>query len=136
MSKDICSICLDELNNDQYKLNCNHCYHKNCIKQWLRNNEICPLCRTRVDPDLRYVEDDILLEATRLRIDSAIKASTIISKSMEYFIPSMQGYTDELHNFMTSDTGTFLLRKIGENVDSLDLEIKYNNLINIINNLF
>lgn len=44
---DICSICLDPLNDDQYSLQCNHKFHTHCIINWFRSNHSsgnCPLC--------------------------------------------------------------------------------------------
>ena len=41
-----CSICLEPiLKNRPATLSCGHIYHKNCIKNWLKNNDECPLCR-------------------------------------------------------------------------------------------
>ena len=42
-----CSICLEEYqkNNNIIKLNCEHQYHKECIKQWFKINNNCPQCR-------------------------------------------------------------------------------------------
>ena len=50
-NKDIvCSICLDNNDNDnlKYKLpNCTHFYHKDCIDKWIKlHNNSCPTCRT------------------------------------------------------------------------------------------
>mgnify|MGYP003705913475 CR=1 FL=1 len=46
-SEDVCSICLDNLNNEQiYKLpECGHQFHTNCIFHWLRcGHNKCPYC--------------------------------------------------------------------------------------------
>lgn len=45
-----CSICLDRfLKGSEVKiLNCNHCFHRNCIDSWLLNLLKCPLCRAPV----------------------------------------------------------------------------------------
>jgi len=45
-----CSICLEEYieNNDIIKLNCDHQYHKECIKEWLKINNNCPHCRKNI----------------------------------------------------------------------------------------
>jgi len=45
-----CSICLETfgLNEDIVKLNCNHCFHSNCIKLWINDNMNCPLCRQTI----------------------------------------------------------------------------------------
>ncbi|KAI5166656.1 anaphase-promoting complex subunit 11 [Nematocida sp. AWRm78] len=26
---------------------CNHCYHRHCIKNWIATNNLCPICRAR-----------------------------------------------------------------------------------------
>ena len=45
-----CSICLEEYieNNNIIKLNCEHQYHKECIKEWLNINRNCPQCRKNI----------------------------------------------------------------------------------------
>lgn len=42
-----CSICLDEykINDKIMILDCEHIYHKECIKLWLDKNDNCPICR-------------------------------------------------------------------------------------------
>lgn len=43
-----CSICLSEYKPKQIVRcmpNCNHCFHVDCIDQWLKMNPTCPLCR-------------------------------------------------------------------------------------------
>tara|TARA_Y100001958_G_C21247511_1_gene578931 strand:- start:5061 stop:5441 length:381 start_codon:yes stop_codon:yes gene_type:complete len=44
---DSCSICLEKykLNDMINRLNCNHIYHKECLDNWIQNNN-CPLCRS------------------------------------------------------------------------------------------
>ena len=43
----ICSICLEEYKNNDVikKLSCNHFFHSECLKIWLSNRAICPICR-------------------------------------------------------------------------------------------
>ena len=46
-----CNICIECFNkgNIIIKLNCNHEFHKDCIKKWLCHNSIkCPVCRVEV----------------------------------------------------------------------------------------
>lgn len=48
--KELCSICLDEMNIPVsiYKIeSCNHCFHSKCILEMFINgiNDFCPLCR-------------------------------------------------------------------------------------------
>ena len=41
----ICSICLDEINEETTKLNCVHTFHTKCIDTWFKRSHRCPLCR-------------------------------------------------------------------------------------------
>jgi hypothetical protein len=50
---DFCSICLENFIETREmlfrKINiCQHTYHQSCIDQWLRKNQHCPLCRSRL----------------------------------------------------------------------------------------
>ena len=41
-----CSICLEDLSDEIYTLECNHKFHTKCIIKWFRNdNSTCPLCK-------------------------------------------------------------------------------------------
>jgi hypothetical protein len=41
-----CSICLDEMCENLIKLECNHMYHKECLKKWVMNSSTkCCICR-------------------------------------------------------------------------------------------
>ena len=53
-NQNTCSICLNEFksvnndnndNNQICKISCEHCFHKNCIVNWLNNKKNCPLCK-------------------------------------------------------------------------------------------
>ena len=54
--KDDCSICMEALHDPdeeqaQEKItitSCEHVFHKKCIDTWMLNNNICPICRTRL----------------------------------------------------------------------------------------
>ena len=51
-----CCICfsseygniISENNYNPIKLKCNHVYHDNCIKSWLKNAGTCPMCRHNI----------------------------------------------------------------------------------------
>ena len=42
-----CSICLENYKKDNIinELKCGHKYHKDCIDDWINDNNNCPLCR-------------------------------------------------------------------------------------------
>lgn len=45
----ICVICFEELEEEVVRLeNCEHKFHKKCIKTWLKEKPICPTCRTEI----------------------------------------------------------------------------------------
>jgi hypothetical protein len=53
---DVCVICLDILaslnnKNETVALECQHQFHERCIEKWLEKNNICPLCRTKLEID-------------------------------------------------------------------------------------
>ncbi|KAJ3425121.1 e3 ubiquitin-protein ligase amfr [Anaeramoeba flamelloides] len=45
-----CTICRSELQSQGNikKLECNHCFHQNCLEEWLFNKNICPLCSKKM----------------------------------------------------------------------------------------
>ncbi|XWS49949.1 hypothetical protein CRYUN_Cryun12cG0046500 [Craigia yunnanensis] len=52
-----CLVCLEELSieKEARRLPCSHIYHAGCIIEWLKNSNMCPLCRHKlpvVDFDL------------------------------------------------------------------------------------
>ncbi|KFP74671.1 E3 ubiquitin-protein ligase TTC3, partial [Apaloderma vittatum] len=45
-SDDPCAICHDELSEDSCELECGHCFHRECIRTWLKqHSSTCPICR-------------------------------------------------------------------------------------------
>ena len=47
----ICNICLEDMVKDDtiIKLECNHCFHNNCISTYLKKyNCICPICKYEI----------------------------------------------------------------------------------------
>lgn len=44
----MCSICLEEINENGYTTLCGHTFHKNCLSRWFNTDlqrTTCPLCR-------------------------------------------------------------------------------------------
>ncbi|KAI4355231.1 hypothetical protein L6164_004024 [Bauhinia variegata] len=53
-----CSICLSEYNTKEtIRLipECKHCFHADCIDEWLRMNSSCPVCRNTPSPSSLHV---------------------------------------------------------------------------------
>jgi hypothetical protein len=48
-----CAVCLDEHNISDMacKLYCGHLYHMSCIKDWLKKQATCPVCRYELETD-------------------------------------------------------------------------------------
>jgi len=107
-----CSICLECINNSDniYKLNCDHCFHRNCIKKWLNKKSSCPLCRTHVDADHRYVDDGILTAERLLYIENLRAVCLWTSTGLEWLFPnSLNGYTQLTQQMLDSEQGQRLL---------------------------
>ena len=45
-----CMICLDEFKNGQKSiiLPCIHIFHSECIKNWMKREKFCPLCKNKM----------------------------------------------------------------------------------------
>ncbi|GFS90099.1 hypothetical protein NPIL_20751 [Nephila pilipes] len=47
-----CVVCFEVLDSKTFELNCQHSFHMNCIKTWLRTGHSnCPYCRTEIDKE-------------------------------------------------------------------------------------
>lgn len=45
-----CSICYDEVKEGEeiIHLPCKHNFHGECIKEWLKKEKVCPLCKQEI----------------------------------------------------------------------------------------
>ena len=44
-TSEVCSICRDSLTHGTRLRHCGHCFHADCINEWLGINTRCPVCR-------------------------------------------------------------------------------------------
>ena len=63
-----CSICLSKVNKPVCKTSCGHTFHITCLKEWLKTNVTCPLCRKTLN-DRKEEVLIILVEAIMERMD-------------------------------------------------------------------
>lgn len=43
-----CSICLNNINQNATALPCCHLFHSNCINEWRKRTNECPICRHQI----------------------------------------------------------------------------------------
>ena len=71
MTEEICSICIEDLNNEPcYCLpGCNHKFHTRCVINWFRQSGVqtpCPICRDNtVDESTKQIPAYYLYERTK-----------------------------------------------------------------------
>ena len=46
----VCTICLEDYTKGEEVVlcPCKHCYHKHCIKEWLKLKNSCPMCKLNI----------------------------------------------------------------------------------------
>jgi len=47
-----CAVCLQEMVAEEMavRLPCAHCFHEECVRQWLKKQHTCPTCRSPLPP--------------------------------------------------------------------------------------
>lgn len=45
---DNCSICLESLNTSIVKTTCGHIFHTDCLIEWYKKKQTCPLCNNKL----------------------------------------------------------------------------------------
>ncbi len=61
-----CSICLENITKNLKKLECNHQFHLNCIDQWVKKSNTCPLCRTPIEKQVVYTQPQIIIDIPQI----------------------------------------------------------------------
>jgi len=119
-----CPICLDPLRENIYTLQCNpnHQFHRSCITTWLQTNSTCPLCRTNIQPDPIYVDDEIITEDRRQQIIQLGKTmiNGIASLAETVFPNFLEGFSEDLENSVTSGDYDDLLNEFANPIEEND----------------
>ena len=58
-----CSICLNKYKSPDIikEFPCKHIFHKTCILKWLKNSDICPICKYDISGDINNMDFDKLI---------------------------------------------------------------------------
>ena len=116
---DQCSICLNMISQEKKRLNCNHCFHNNCILKWLERDNRCPICR-KIEP---------LQEKTTPSNHTHLPNNVYRHRASSYSHPTQQ--TTNTHTTNTHTTTTTTNR---QNLPNINLRRRYNNYIVPLNN--
>lgn len=58
---DVCSICLEKFDIIDIikKLPCEHIFHKKCLLKWLKESDLCPLCKDDLNEELKKQKEEL-----------------------------------------------------------------------------
>lgn len=104
-----CSICLENLNHhkEEYTLNCNHSFHKECLTKWLDVSLVCPLCRSSVK---------ITPEIDEEHVKNLKKIACMTAGGMEWLMPRFfNGFKSNVDLFVNSEIGERILYEFFKN---------------------
>ena len=75
-----CSICMEDFTEGEEVVlcPCKHCYHDQCIKEWLRLKNSCPLCKLNIYGGPNATESTPLLHMVWVFMTDAIQTVLII----------------------------------------------------------
>ena len=110
-----CPICLDSFKeNEKYiQLPCpedSHCFHNNCIKEWLSRKNTCPLCRTEFNQQRPIAPRPPFLLRNLMNIQSIntdIPDSTdnnIIDDQNEFILNTIDNFLRDISNEIENPT--------------------------------
>ena len=83
-----CSICYSVLDVDVTIMRCEHKFHRNCINEWLKYSNTCPLCRRVMEYNINDIYssliknlDEIMLSLNR-RALRGITAGSLLDRQL------------------------------------------------------
>lgn len=77
-TKDECIICLDDIETEWRKLECQHQYHKQCIEDWITIRATCPLCLKNINDSPIMVIQHINNSQIDVAYNIAIKRFVVV----------------------------------------------------------
>jgi len=93
-----CSICLDELVAGQpaLRIPCGHLYHEDCVKDWLKKSNECPVCRFELPTDDAEYERGrrMRMSGRKLRMrhaDLTVKSVQELTRLANYIAVDVRG---------------------------------------------
>ena len=72
----LCSICLENVQEDRQTLACGHEFHEDCLREWLALQDTCPVCRATLP----------LFKKTACAVRSSEEASIARDTVMKFFL--------------------------------------------------
>jgi hypothetical protein len=54
-----CSICYEDLTNNEVKIGCGHMFHNKCLIQWIITKNTCPICRYNINHKTEEEEEEL-----------------------------------------------------------------------------
>ena len=83
---EVCVICLDNIACNFSITKCNHKFHTNCLQEWYKYKNNCPICRCYVNKSFEYWSFENLKNEL-LEIISDILHIFVIGTSIGYIDP-------------------------------------------------
>ncbi len=109
-----CTICCDTLKHPTLTPCCNNMFCAECLLEWLKNNNICPLCRSRFDPaGLQTISTTVPPHRTRRRAEAPTQ------DKMHTLIKIIKRKPTGQYIIFSGHSATF--REIGQTLDYEDI---------------
>ena len=111
---DSCTICLENLITDKYKLECHHTFHTKCITKWFTKSRTCPVCRRNIKPEEaeKYVRDRIL-DPIHLK-----QIFLLLASGLENMHDSLHGFTNVINESLETPEMQVLLEEAADNMSN------------------
>ena len=107
---DTCPICYDSLENGEVKItDCNHTFHRRCIKQWIRQKKHlgkvpCPMCRAPLRKPAPALEVPVAPQTPVAPLPIRINCCAITKKGTQCKFKARVGETRCGHHTLTMNT--------------------------------